>query len=310
MILLRPLVLLAMGLILSVACQQKTSLIKSSHTKTEAEKKLSSDFQAKVIYGEDNRLDLYQVENPALLQLAHSTVALIDNYKLSLPTEGRVQISTSHYGQSYNLCPEEPFREQQTAAFCSGFLVAPDVVVTAGHCINSQSKCNSTSFVFGFGMNSEGASVSSVPSEDVYRCNRLIRNEVVGGARDYAVVQLDRPVPNYKPLRVRKSGEPEVGTALVVIGHPAGLPTKVADGAIIRSIRSEHFVTTLDTYGGNSGSAVFNIDTGEVEGILVRGEADFVSRGGCRISNVCGETECRGEDVTKISQALPYIPQE
>ena len=46
-------------------------------------------------------------------------------------------------------------------------------------------------------------------------------------------------------------------TPLVVIGHPSGLPTKIADGAWVRNNESEYyFVTNLDTFGGNSGSAV------------------------------------------------------
>ena len=52
---------------------------------------------------------------------------------------------------------------------------------------------------------------------------------------------------------------------------------KVAGGAKVRSNNNGvYFVANLDTYGGNSGSAVFNLQTREVEGILVRGENDYV----------------------------------
>jgi V8-like Glu-specific endopeptidase len=86
------------------------------------------------------------------------------------------------------------------------------------------------------------------------------------------------------------------------------LPTKIDDGAQVRSnAPSGYFVATTDSYGGNSGSSVFNYDTGEVEGVLVRGEDDYVYRNGCMVSNVCEESGCRGEDVTKISSVLPYL---
>jgi len=62
-----------------------------------------------------------------------------------------------------------------------------------------------------------------------------------------------------------------------------------------------YFVANLDTYGGNSGSAVFNAKTGVIVGILVRGENDYIYQGDCRVSNVCQATGCRGEDVTKLS---------
>jgi hypothetical protein len=78
---------------------------------------------------------------------------------------------------------------------------------------------------------------------------------------------------------------------------------KVAAGAAVRdNTPSAFFVANLDTYGGNSGSPVFNSVTHEVEGILVRGEADFVQQGNCRVSLVCPSTGCRGEDVTRTTE--------
>ena len=67
------------------------------------------------------------------------------------------------------------------------------------------------------------------------------------------------------------------------------------------------FVCNLDTYGGNSGSPVFNSSTHELEGILVRGETDFiVTENGCRKSNVCPQNDpnfvCRGEDCTRSTE--------
>ena len=69
------------------------------------------------------------------------------------------------------------------------------------------------------------------------------------------------------------------------------------------------FVANLDTYGGNSGSPVFNQDDDVVEGILVRGETDFVFNGTCVVSNVCPTTGCRGEDVTRTSEFENFIPE-
>ena len=90
----------------------------------------------------------------------------------------------------------------------------------------------------------------------------------------------------------------------MVIGHPSGLPTKISDGAIVRENANKvFFQSTLDTFGGNSGSAVFDAKTGLVEGILVRGERDYVQDPvmNCSRPKVCKVTECRGEDVTRIT---------
>ena len=137
----------------------------------------------------------------------------------------------------------------------------------------------------------------------MFSCKKIISRSLDNVTKDdYAFIELDRKVLDRQPLKVRKGGKVEKGAPLVVIGHPTGLPTKIADGANVRSLQGKFFVANLDTYGGNSGSAVFNVETEEVEGILVRGETDYVlnSTLGCQVSNVCPADGCRGEDVTYI----------
>jgi V8-like Glu-specific endopeptidase len=93
---------------------------------------------------------------------------------------------------------------------------------------------------------------------------------------DYAIVQLDRRVSDRTPLEFRNDSEIDLGTPLTVIGSPSGLPLKVASGANVRDTSHLYsFKANLDTFQGNSGSAVFNSKTGIVEGILVRGEEDY-----------------------------------
>ena len=69
------------------------------------------------------------------------------------------------------------------------------------------------------------------------------------------------------------------------------------------------FTANLDTFGGNSGAPVFDMNTGLVEGIVVRGESDFNydSDRSCFVLNKCNEGECRGEDVVRITNILPFI---
>jgi hypothetical protein len=81
----------------------------------------------------------------------------------------------------------------------------------------------------------------------------------------------------------------------VVIGHPTGLPTKISpEGKITRNVEKYTFSANLDTFHGNSGSAVFDANTGVVEGILIQGRNDYVpSRSNdpksCMIVNKCDE---------------------
>lgn len=258
-----------------------------------------------VIYGEDDRIDYYQADS-GTKGLAEGTVALIRTSGLE-PDGDWTRIKTVSYGQGLGLCPDEPFFSQETAAFCSGFLVAPDTIVTAGHCVRGQDSCNSTKFVFGFRMESEGFQPRRVLSDDVYGCKTLVHSVADLGGEDFAVVKLDRRVTHIPPLVLRREGKVQTGTSLKVIGHPAGLPLKIASGASVRRLEPHYLVANLDTYGGNSGSAVFNSVTGQIEGILVRGEMDFTYRDGCRASNRCPDGGCRGEDVTLIERVLPYL---
>lgn len=288
----------------TISCQKSDSH-ESTILKTGKKQKLGT----RVIYGEDDRKDLSQVKNPAHLEIARSTLALVEKRKVHPREDGNFGLSLTHFGNSYGLCPEEPFREQSTLAFCSGSLVGPDLVITAGHCISDQVDCDNTLLIFDFAIASGVETPSMALGQNVYACKQVIASEAIGSGRDYAVIRLDRAVTDRQPLAFRDQGRIKAGDSLVVIGHPSGLPTKVADQASVRRVENEYFVANLDTYGGNSGSAVFNASTLEIEGILVRGEMDFKYKNNCRVSNRCEETGCRGEDVTRIEMASRHFPK-
>jgi subtilisin-like proprotein convertase family protein len=295
---------LAMSLLGLSACGQQIGGTDSGN----GEKVDWVEFNPNLVYGNDDRLDSYQIQNQVLRDQIKSTVALIETSKLTSTNSG-YQINGPKFGDDYNLCADEPFREQTTAAFCSGSLVGDDLVMTAGHCLTSASDCANTMIAFDFELTGPGQENRSLPDTAVYRCQSIIKREQFNSGRDYAIIRLDRKVVGRKALPLRRIGVPAVGDEIYVIGHPAGLPKKLAGGARVRSLRSEHFIANLDTYGGNSGSAVFSARTGLIEGILVRGDTDFVSRGSCMVSNRCSDTGCRGEDVTLSSFVLGLVPE-
>lgn len=256
----------------------------------------------KVIYGEDGRHEIYEVEQAVIRDMADSTVALIPIRNILARAGGTFEIKAGTMESEMRVCPSEPYSQQPAAAMCSGSLVGPDLIATAGHCVSS-SDCSKYAFVFGYRMNTSSSANMSVGGNDVYSCKEIVAREYTS-KQDYALVRLDRAVIGHRVLPI-DSTPVQTGDEVFVVGHPSGLPTKVTLGGKVRTQESGYFVTNLDTYGGNSGSAVFSAASNAIVGILVRGEADFVSGRengkSCRISNVCKEDGCRGEDVTNIS---------
>lgn len=255
----------------------------------------------KVIYGEDNRVDVYQVQREDIRTLADSTLALIPKQDLYNNGKDGFAHKPTKYGWERELCSDEAFFEQPTSANCSGSLVGADLIATAGHCVKNTADCQNYLYVFGYRMTDAATAPLTSMYDDVYACKELVYREY-SSKQDYALIRLDRPVLNRPPVRLQQQPV-QPGDELFVIGHPAGLPTKVADGATVRSVSKGYFTANLDTYGGNSGSAVFNARTNEVVGILVRGEMDFDydSTRSCNMSYRCQDDDCRGEDVTDIS---------
>lgn len=256
----------------------------------------------KVIYGDDNRVDVVNSTDAMYVELAHSTAAMIS--KRDIRSTGDEVLFKGRTLADRGICKDEPFANQVTVANCSGFLVGEDLLVTAGHCIKGKSSCSSYNWVFDFKVAQGDHSSVRVDRKDIYSCKKIINRELNSrNSDDWALIQLDRKVTDRRVLDVRKSGKITVGEELVVIGHPSGLPSKIADGAKVRKLNGKFFTSNLDTYGGNSGSAVFNAKTGLVEGILVRGATDYVYNRakGCQESNRIGNDAGRGEDVTFIT---------
>lgn len=287
--------------------------------------------EIKVIYGKDNRQDVYQVTNAMHKNLAASTAGMINVAHFQKSSkQGFFDLrGTQTLERAQNICPSEAFSQQQVAPTCSGFLVSPDTIVTAGHCYKSFSTpedvCKKFAWVFDYNMKSASHNPTrDIPIQNVYVCKKVVAAELSATA-DYAVIKLDRPVVGRAPLKIRTSGKISDKASLVVIGHPTGLPTKVSSaGRVTRNTDPTRFSTTLDTFHGNSGSAVFDAATGVVEGILIQGKNDYLpSKKGdassCLVVNKCddlGQNCAAGEEqgpiqwgevVLRLNQVIPHI---
>lgn len=264
-----------------------------------------------VIYGEDNRKDFNEVNDPELLEMAHSTVALIDKSLMTLDTVFNVY-RLEKSSSSMKLCSSERFRLQSTWSHCSGSLIGEDVVLTAGHCVVDEKDCRSAYYVFDYKLLGKDNVFSQVSANSVYTCAGVIySNGENRNLPDFALIRLDRKVLDRKPLALSEK-EVAMEDNLMMIGHPSGYPTKFTFDGRVRNISHQNYITiAIDAYTGNSGSSVFDQSTHKIVGVLSRGEKDFVSNNSCLVSNVCDEVSgCRGEDVTRIEQVKKYLPKD
>ncbi len=266
-----------------------------------------------VLYGVDDRLFISQSESEVFKKLAASTAAQIKNKHLTLSDDGlSYSIKNLKLKDGFrNVCEDETFAHDISISVCSGFLVGPDLLVTAGHCMRSESKCADTKWVFNYKMTQLEES-SVVAASGVYSCKKIINQELNPlSGNDFALVQLERPVEGRAPLKFRTEGRIEDVAPLVMIGHPTGLPSVIADDAYVRENDNDfYFRANLDSFGGNSGSAVFNRETGVVEGLLVRGDKDFVFDEELKCNRVfrCEMDGCRGEDIIRITVIPELAP--
>ena len=260
-----------------------------------------------VIYGEDNRVEVQDSPDPRFRAWARSTAAMIPS--IDLDQDLRIIAPTLREG--LNLCPDVRFQEQFHSARCSGFLVAPNVILTAGHCVQEDRDCRDYFWVFDF-----LAGITKLKEKNVYRCTKILQSYHQG--MDYALIELDRVVSNRKILPRRTSGKVKLGEPLVLIGNPMGLPIKIAAGAIVQDNAWPYsFTANTDSFTGNSGSAVIGLNSGVVEGILITGDDDYQESADgdgnvCLRPKICLPGECLGEDVLRISEikGVPEVSSE
>lgn len=255
----------------------------------------------KSVYGSSYSKDYFEISNQQILDDTDSVVAIFESNSIQDNNDDTSSLLTKKFGEKYDLCQSEKYRKQPIGAFCSGVLVGSDVIATTGHGIDSNN-LSETRFIFGFKVKDVNETNIVINNLDIYKGKEIINRKFSSNGPDWALIQLDRKVMDHKMARIRTDGKISDNTKVHVIGHPCGLPLKLGYDAIIKDNSNDYyFAATLDTYGGNAGAPVFNSETHEVEGILVRGETDFISVGNCNKSLICPTTGCRGVDCTRTT---------
>jgi hypothetical protein len=267
----------------------------------------TGDVQDPIIFGSDDRLEHGAVTDQNWLRLGNSVAAIFNasgvtcagaSCNLATGTFTSAEVAPQTF---LPLCSGTRFAGQKQGAGCTAFLVGPDLFATAGHCMSCATSfgtcpaaiCSNKRVVFGFTANaSGGGEVTNVPSGNVYSC--VEAKGIWTDAEDFAVFRVDRVVTDRVPMIANHGSKIEPGNGVLVIGHPDGLPVKYSgNGAVKEDLGTVNFGTSMDAFGGNSGSPIINLAAGVVEGVHVRRPYwHYVPSGGgsCATPTVCNST--------------------
>ena len=127
----------------------------------------------------------------------------------------------------------------------------------------------------------------SFPADQVYTIDRIIERKQSDGKhisdintyQDFALLQLNRSVPNKKSLILDRSGDfLAEGNKVFLMGYPMGMSVKITDpnDSQIYKLGKNIFTTDLDSFGGNSGGPVFDSYTKRIIGVIVTGNKNEI----------------------------------
>jgi hypothetical protein len=206
---------------------------------------------------------------------------------------------------------------------CTAFWVGNNRLVTAAHCYKKRCTGGSSAersfehaaVVFGFDDLPQlfDGKTLKIPKSNVHRVEKVDGQYGCDELADWIIFIL-KTDPNLTPLPIFRGQIPGKGTPLYQLGHPLGLPMKYNFQGEVGETHLNFLYTDLDSFLGNSGSPVFlakGEHKGQVVGITIRGECDFITDDGkTALPLICnaGPDGCFGEVVQFVGPFQDRIP--
>ncbi len=262
------------------------------------------------IYGRDDR-ELISNKSDKKIQELSKSIALIitvDHMDIGM---FRTTINATNSQETLNMCVSERFVTAPAIPGCTGFLVGPNIMASAGHCFQTEDDCANKKIIFDVEAKKQSRKGYSVSSSTVYSCSRIISNSYDPSRpdlQDYALIELDRAPKRRVPLKLNLSKKIADNEKVFMIGHPFGMPLMLSPkGTVANNSNDLQFSAALDSFEGNSGSPVFNAKTFEVEGILVNGQQDLVQDPKIECYRNAVYDGSGAEGVFRASELAPFL---
>jgi serine protease Do len=164
---------------------------------------------------------------------------------------------------------------------CSGVYVAPNLILTADHCVDTSLE------------REKGITLKGIWIKDIN--DNIAKAEVVktDSSRDLALLRTD-----LKGIPAKLARNVKVGEETWVVGNPLGLEFIVSKGIVsatdvtFEDFPRDHFITTATVLPGNSGGPAYN-SKGQLIGIVVMSTSMLGSFGASGLGVVVQINEVR-----------------
>ena len=241
-----------------------------------------SNLKPAAIFGNDDRGYAGSFATQSNLATGTALALLTGNYKMN--PSGGIDLEADTLDQ---LCSDERFYAQPSIEYaCTGFLVAPDILATAGHCLyaanspgqqivhSSENACKSFDWLFDYQTNLNGQTqLTRISTDKLFHCKEILFavQEEVPPYRDFGLVRLDHPAAG-RAIFTMSNKALTANMSLTLLGHPYGLPlvTTTNNRIFINNPARQSFITNLNAFEGDSGGPVLDSQNNAI-GILISG---------------------------------------